>query len=123
MTNNKTFPLPQPGILPTAAKAVAAYENDGGHLTCPEPYGVDLLANHPGLQQQRLMQLPSRFSSFDTTFYHLVNGQPRLFQEGLQYFIDLTISLNTFTYLSAMIVLIYFKVIRREGPSLKLHDK
>ena len=94
MANNETFPLPQPGILPTAAEAVAAYENDGGH---PEPYGVDLLANHPGLQQERLMQLLSRFSSFDTIFYHLVNGQARLFQEGLQSFIDLTISLNTFT--------------------------
>ena len=97
MTNNKAFPLPQRGIHPTAAEAVAAYENQGGHLTCPEPYGVDLLANHPGLQQQRLMQLLLRFSSFDTIFHHLVNGQPRLFQEGLQYFIDLTISLNTFT--------------------------
>lgn len=94
--NNKAFPLPQRGILPTAADAVAVYENQGGHLTCPEPYGVDLLANHPGLQQQRLMQLLSRFSSFDTIFHHLVNGQPRLFQEGLQYFMDLTISLNTF---------------------------
>lgn len=69
MANNKTFPLPQPGILPTAAEAVAAYKKDGGHLTCPEPYGVDLLANHPGLQQERLMQLLSRFSSFDTIFY------------------------------------------------------
>ena len=97
MTNNKAFPLPQRGILPTAAEAVAAYENQGGHLTCPKPYGVDLLANHPGLQQQRLMQLLSRFSSFDTIFHHLVNGQPRLFQEGLQCFIDLTISLDAFT--------------------------
>lgn len=70
--NNKAFPLPQRGILPTAADAVAAYENQGGHLTYPEPYGVDLLANHPGLQQQRLMQLLSRFSSFDTIFHHLV---------------------------------------------------
>lgn len=97
MANNKTFPLPQPGILPTTAEALGAYENDGGHLTCPEPYLVDLLANHPGLQQERLMQLLSRFSSFDTIFYHLANGQPRLFQEGLQSLIDLTISLNTFT--------------------------
>jgi len=69
--NNKAFPLPQQDILPTAADLVAAYENQGGHLTCPKPYGVDLLANHPGLQQQRLMQ-KSRFSSFDTIFHHLV---------------------------------------------------
>jgi len=36
--NNKAFPLPQAGILPTVADAVAAYEGQGGHLTCPEPY-------------------------------------------------------------------------------------
>lgn len=95
--NNKTFPLPQPGILPTVADAVAAYEGQGGHLTSPEPYGIDLLANHPGLQRQRRMQFLSRFSSFDTIFHHLVNGEPRLFQEGLQYFLELTILLNAFT--------------------------
>lgn len=94
--NNRAFPLPQGGILPTAADGVAAYENQGGHLTYPEPYGVDLPSNHPVLQQQIPMQLLSRFSSFDTIFHHLVNGQPKFFQEGLQYFMDLTISLNTF---------------------------
>ena len=48
--NNGTFTLTQPIILPTVADDVAAYEGQGGHLTCPELYGVDLLANHPGLQ-------------------------------------------------------------------------
>ena len=95
--NNNTFTLPQPTILPTVADAVAAYEGQGGHLTCPVPYGVDLLANHPGLQHQRMMQFLLRFSSFDTIFHHLVNGDHRLFQEGLQCFINLTISLNAFT--------------------------
>ena len=95
--NNKVFTLPQPSILPTVADAVAAYEGEGGHITYTEPYGVDLLANHPSLQQQRTMQFLSRFSSFDTIFYHLVNGEPQLFKQGLQYFIDLTISLNAFT--------------------------
>lgn len=79
--NNKAFFLPQPGILPTVVDAVAAYEGQGGHLTSPEPYGIDLLANQLGLQRQRMMQLLSRFSSFDIIFHHLVNGEPRLFQE------------------------------------------
>ena len=56
------------------ADAVAAYEGQGGHLTRPEPYGSDLLANHPGLQRQRMTQFLSRFSSFDNIFHHLVNG-------------------------------------------------
>ena len=54
--NNGTFTLTQPTILPTVGDGVAAYEGQGGHLTRPEPYGLDLLANHPGLQQQRVMQ-------------------------------------------------------------------
>ena len=54
------------------ADAVAAYEGQGRHLTCPEPYGVDLPAKHRGLQQQRMMQFHLRFSRFDTIFHHWV---------------------------------------------------
>lgn len=79
------------------ANVVAAYEGQGGHLTRLEPYGVDLLANHPGLQQQRMMQLNFRFSSFHSIFQQLVNGYNRLLKEGLQCFIDLTILLNALT--------------------------
>ena len=79
------------------ADAVAAYEGQGRHLTCPEPYGVDLPAKHRGLQQQGMMQFHLRFSRFDTIFHHLVNSGHRLFKEGLQCFINLTSSRNALT--------------------------
>ena len=41
--NNKTFVLPSIHKLPTSAAAVAAHENEGGHVTFLEVFRVDLL--------------------------------------------------------------------------------
>ena len=93
--SNGTFTLTQPIILPRVADAVAAYEGQGGHLTCPEPYGADLLANQPGLQQLRMIQFHLRFSRFGTIFHHLVNDDNRLFKERI---FHLMLSLDIYNY-------------------------
>ena len=53
MDNDNTFVLPSIHILPTSAAAVAAYEREGGHVTLPEVFGVDLLTGNQELQKLR----------------------------------------------------------------------
>lgn len=92
--NKKTFILPSVDMLPTSEEAVAAYEREGGRLTVPEVFGIDLLAGNQQLQQLRLDNFKAAYPSFDAIFHSLVNGNYYPFKDGLQFFIDLTKTLN-----------------------------
>ena len=92
MDNNKTFVLPSIHILPTSAAAVAAYESEGGHVTLPEVFGVDLLTGNHELQKLCDNNFKAIYLTFDGFFHSLVNGNP--LQQGLLFFIDQTTALN-----------------------------
>ena len=92
--NKKTFILPSIDMLPTSEEAVLAYEREGGHLSLPEVFGTDLLARNQQLKKLRSDNFNAAYPSFDVIFHCLVNGNYYPFKEGLQYFIDLTSSLN-----------------------------
>lgn len=92
--NKKTFILPSIDRLPTSEEAVLAYEREGGHLTLPEVFGTDLLSGNQQLQNLRFDNFNAAYPSFDVIFHCLVNGNQYPFKEGLQYFIDLTTTLN-----------------------------
>ena len=92
--NKKTFILPSIDMLPTSEEAVLAYEREGGHLSLPEVFGTDLLAGNQQLQKLRSDNFNATYPSFDVIFHCLVNGNCYPFKESLQYFIDVTSSLN-----------------------------
>ena len=92
MDNDKTFVLPSIHILPTSAAAVAAYEREGGHVTLPEVFGVDLLTGNQELQKLCDDNFKAIYLTFDGFFHSLVNGNP--LQQGLLFFIDQTTALN-----------------------------
>ena len=94
----KVLPLSNPDILPSVAEAVSAYYENEGHLSLPSTFGIDLLANHDTLQQERMARFHDHIPDFEVVFHSLVNGNPTLFRQGLQYFTDLTISLYSENY-------------------------
>lgn len=94
MDNNKTFVLPSIHILPTSAAAVAAYESEGGHVTLPEVFGVDLLTGNQELQKLHDDNFKAIYLTFDGFFHSLVNGNHHPLQQGLLFFIDQTTALN-----------------------------
>ena len=79
--NNGTFTLTQPTILPRVADAVAAYEGQGGHLTCLSHIELTFLPTIQAFNRKKMMQFQLTFSRFDTIFHHLVNDDNRLFKE------------------------------------------
>ena len=83
MDNNKTF------VLPTSEEAVAAYEREGGHLSAPDVFGVDLLAGNLELQKLRSEKFNDVYPSFDGFFHTLVNGTYYPFQQGLLFSLTL----------------------------------
>ena len=76
--------------LLTPADAVHLYQHNGGHLTEESNFGQDLLANDPQKCAIRDAAFASTYPSFEPMFYQTVNGNDRLFQEGLKYFLDIT---------------------------------
>ena len=90
--NKKTFILPSIDMLPTSEEAVFAYEREGDLLSLPEVFGNDLLSGNQ--QLQNFDNFNAAYPSFDVIFHCLVNGNHYPFKEGLQYFIDLTTTLN-----------------------------
>lgn len=81
-------------MLPTSEEAVLAYEREDGHLSLPEVFGTDLLSGNQQLQKLCFDNFNAAYPSFDVIFHCLVNGNHYPFKEGLQYFIDLTTTLN-----------------------------
>ena len=92
--NNKTFVLPSIHKLPTSAAAVAAHENEGGHVTFLEVFRVDLFTGNHELQKLHNDNFKAIYPTFDGFFYSLVNGNHHPLQQGLPFFIDQTTALN-----------------------------
>lgn len=92
--NNKTFVLPSVHKLPTSAAAVAAHENEGGHVTFLEVFRVDLFTGNHELQKPHNDNFKAIYPTFDGFFYSLVNGNHHPLQQGLPFFIDQTTALN-----------------------------
>jgi hypothetical protein len=86
--NNKTFRVPDLYLPPSEAVCVE-YEQLGGRMTWPKPYGYDPLSQFPHLFQQRDVQMPD----YGMLLGCLVNGQTAPFRNAVQQYIDLTFSL------------------------------
>ena len=80
-------------LLWSPTEAVDLYRQSGGHLTEPAGFGVDPVLDHVKYDiRSRAFQ--ERFPSFGPVFHTLVNGDDRLFREGLVYFCDITYRLS-----------------------------
>ena len=80
-------------LVMTTPEAYRAYTACGGKLTTESVYGEDPLSHRPELVAQRESQFKIRYPSFEPILHTLVNGDNHLFQEGLQYYIQLTFTL------------------------------
>ena len=92
--NKKTFILPSIDMLPTSEEAVLAYEREDDHLSPPEVFGTDLLSGNQQFQKLHFDHFHAAYPSFDAIFHCLVNGNYCPFKKSLQYFTDLTTTLN-----------------------------
>ncbi len=77
-------------VVPTADVAVQRFSAMGGKLTIFSPFGSDPLADHPALAAQREVEFSSSVPPFSAVFHAIVNGNDRLFREGVRRFIYLT---------------------------------
>ena len=81
-------------LLWTPAEAVQMYRRSGGRITDPTGFGVDPLLTDTtkcGIRQQAFEE---RFPSFEPIFSSLVNGDDRLFRDGLIFLCDITYRLS-----------------------------
>ena len=82
-------------MLPTSEEAALAYEREDGHLSLQaEVFGTDLLSGNQQLQKLHFDHFNAAYPSFDVIFHCLVNGNYCPFKKSLQYFTDLTTTLN-----------------------------
>jgi len=80
--------------LPLSIHAVQMYEDNGGHITEESNFGTDPLAGDPEKITIRDRAFSEKYPSFEPVFHQIVNGNDRLFQAGLKFFIDVTFRLS-----------------------------
>jgi len=80
--------------LPLSIHAVRMYEDNGGHITEESNCGTDPLAGDPEKSTIRERAFSEKYPSFEPVFHQIVNGNDRLFQAGLKFFIDVTFRLS-----------------------------
>lgn len=80
-------------MLWSPTEAVDMYHQRGGHLTELTTFGVDPISDNVKIDI-RARAFQERFPSFEPIFHALVNGNDRLFREGLIFFRDTTYRLS-----------------------------
>lgn len=80
--------------MPTPEDATCEFERMGGSLTIFSPFGTDPLQHRQDLVGARETEFFRHVSDFSRIFHSLVNGNDRLFRDGLKLFIDLTFRLT-----------------------------
>ena len=93
--NNRVAPLDL-RLVPTVNDAVTLYEASGGTLERMSTFGVDPLANSPGLIQQRQAAMDSNLPSPEELFGLTVNGFFQPFSDSIKYMIDVSTDLTRF---------------------------
>ena len=91
LDSTRISPLNDALVLSTAI-AVEEYEKYGGVLSKDSKFGEDPLLD-TAKSSARTDSFMQQFS-LDIIFHQLCNGNTLLFEQALQYFIDLTKSLN-----------------------------
>ena len=77
-------------LLPSTTEAVQRYQQQGGQLTNPWQMGKDPLEGNAykyGVRQEVFLE---KYSSFQSTFSKLVNGDQTTFKQALKFYIDIT---------------------------------
>ncbi len=83
-----------PAIVPDVASAISFYESSGGHLTLPNVYGFDTLAESASLLSQRKHLLETNIPTPEQLFGWTVNGSYEEFAGSLEYMVNITKYLN-----------------------------
>ena len=81
-------------LLWNPAEAAEMYRQGGGHITDPASFGVDPLLDDNSKLLIRSQAFRVRFPSFEPIFHNLVNGDDRMFREGLKFYCDVTYRLS-----------------------------
>ena len=77
-------------LLPSTTEAVQRYQQQGGQLTDPWQVGKDPLEGNAykyGVRQEAFLE---KYSSFQSIFSKLVNGDQTTFKQALKFYIDIT---------------------------------
>ena len=91
--NCRTSYVPS-SLIPSLDEAIGSYEAGGGYLTAESSFGVDPLAGHPDLQNDRQMAMEETLPSPQDLFGYVVNGSHAPFLLSLQFMIDKSIQLQ-----------------------------
>lgn len=75
-------------VLLEAADAVREMEAHGSRITSFSSFGIDPLMSRGDLVQQREDEFRARYNDFAQFFSCVVNGNFRLFRDGLLFFIE-----------------------------------
>ena len=81
-------------ILPPTTAAVQLYHQNGGRLTDPEPFGKDPLSSDTAKAALRESAFNEKYPSFSPIFSQLVNGDSKLFEAALKFYVDITYRLS-----------------------------
>ena len=81
-------------LLWTPAEAVQRYRRNGGRITDPAEFGNDPLLGDASKLEIRRQAFADRVPSFEPIFSSVVNGDDRLFREGLIFLCDITYRLS-----------------------------
>ena len=66
-----------------------------GQITDVHPFGVDPIADNQQKCSTRMSSFTEYYPSFDLIFHQVVNGNDSIFQEALEFFIDITYRLSS----------------------------
>ena len=87
--NNQTVQINFSLVL-DPEEVVEQFELHGGSITEFSPFGQDPLEGHEDLLQEREHNFTDHYTDLGPLFHTVVNGDYRLFHEGLLYLIDIS---------------------------------
>lgn len=76
--------------LPSPHQAARMYEDAGGRLTDPAPFGTDPIADCPEKKRIRDCSFTDRYPSVSELFHEVVNDNSHNFKLALLFYIDIT---------------------------------
>lgn len=92
--DNRVQQIPA-SVIPSVEQAVQMYRDNVGTLTDPAPFGIDPLEDNFEKKCIREAAFSSKYSSYETIFHNLVNGEATPFKNALLYYTDITKRLSS----------------------------
>ena len=95
--NNQVVRI-DPYLVLESEDALQLFETNGGNITLFSPFGKDPFDDHPEVAQERESKFLEQYPDFGPFFYSVVNGDYKLFREGLLHFIDISKQLESYLH-------------------------